>query len=378
MSKILVIDDDPTIRLVLKKALRGLACQVSLAADGKEGLEKVKELHPDLIICDWMMPVMDGLEVCRQVKAMPELATTFFVLLTARDALEDRIMGLDTGADDFLAKPIEITELQARIRAGLRLHQLAEELQEKTRTLEAELAEAATYVRSLLPTPLIEKVQVDARFIPSQQLGGDCFDYRWLDPDYLMIYLLDVSGHGLGAALPSISILNLLRSQSLPDVNFYQPHDILRALNEIFQMNDQNDKYFTIWYGVYNHVRRQLTYACGGHPPAILVVPTANGQVEALRLKTPGLPVGMLDDTKFVSDRQDIPPGSTLYIFSDGIFDFNQVDDRNQWGLDSLIEILTKAHVDQLDLDTMLDMIRQVSGVETFEDDLSLLKIKFD
>jgi sigma-B regulation protein RsbU (phosphoserine phosphatase) len=377
MSKILVIDDDPTIRLVLKKALRDQTCQISLAADGKEGLEKARELRPDLIICDWMMPVLDGLEVCRQVKAMPELATTFFILLTARDALEDRIMGLDTGADDFLAKPIEIGELQARIRSGLRLHRMAEELRAKTLALEAELAEAATYVRSLLPVPMNDKVRVDSRFIPSQQLGGDCFDYYWLDPDYLVIYLLDVSGHGLGSALPSISILNLLRSQSLPDVNFYQPHDVLRALNEIFQMNDQNDKYFTIWYGVYNHVRRQLTYACGGHPPGVLVIPYSDGQIEIRRLKTSGLPVGMLDDTKYTSDRQDIPPGSTLYVFSDGIFDFSQAE-SNHWGLNSLVDILASARGDRIDLDNLLDIIRQASGVHTFDDDLSLLKLDFD
>jgi sigma-B regulation protein RsbU (phosphoserine phosphatase) len=373
MPKVLVIDDDPTIRLVLKKALQGQGYEVSLAVNGEEGLEKANTIQPDLIICDWMMPIVDGLEVCRQVKANSNLTTTFFILLTSRGALEDRIKGLDTGADDFLAKPIEITELQARVRAGLRLHQLSRDLQIQKQLLETELAEAAMYVQSLLPDPMAGKVCIDSRFIPSRQLGGDCFDYYWLDPDYLMIYLLDVSGHGLGSALPSISVLNLLRSQSLPDVNFYQPHDVLRALNETFQMNNQNEKYFTIWYGVYNQSKRQLTYASAGHPPAILIAHTPENTVQIQRFRTPGLPIGMLSDAMFTSGRQQIPSGSKLYIFSDGIYDLNQPMGQ-PWGLDTFVNLLAK---DNVSLDEILDTIRALSGSDTFSDDVSLLQIAF-
>jgi len=375
MSKILIIDDDPTIRLVLRKALQKQGYEIEVAVNGEEGIAKAHQFQPALIICDWMMPAIDGLEVCRRVKTDPELSATFFILLTARGAIEDRVQGLDTGADDFLSKPIEISELQARIRAGLRSHQTNLDLQNQKRLLEGELAEAAAYVRSLLPHPLTGTVTVDSCFIPSRQLGGDCFDYYWLDPDYLVIYLLDVSGHGLGAALPSITILNLLRSHSLPDANFYQPHDVLRALNETFQMDSQNDKYFTIWYGVYNRVKRQLTYASGGHPPAILVFPDANESSQIKRLRTPGLPVGMLSDTVFVSDRQEIPTDSILYIFSDGIYEFNQAN-YETWGLDEFVELLTQnsrsAPVDQI-----LQQVRTLNHTDTFNDDLSLLKISF-
>ncbi|NJN85734.1 MAG: SpoIIE family protein phosphatase [Leptolyngbyaceae cyanobacterium SL_7_1] len=375
MAKILVIDDDPAIRLVLKKALQAQGYEVALAVNGKDGITQTQEIRPNLIICDWIMPLVDGLEVCRHIKENPELATIFFILLTSRDALEDRIRGLDTGADDFLGKPVEIGELQARVRAGLRLHQLSRDLQMQKQLLEAELAEAATYVRSLLPAPLTGQLRANSCFIPSRQLGGDCFDYYWLDPDYLVIYLLDVSGHGLGAALPSISILNLLRSQSLPDVNFYQPHDVLRALNETFQMNNQNEKYFTIWYGIYNHSRRQLTYGSAGHPPAILVTPTNNGTAVS-RLRTPGVPIGMLTDVTFVSHRQDIPPGSKLYIFSDGIYDFNQCNSA-PWGLEPFIDLLASIH-EPLSFDRILEAIHATCGVITFEDDVSLLQLEFE
>jgi phosphoserine phosphatase RsbU/P len=375
MSKILVIDDDSVIRLLIKKALQNQGHEVILATNGQEGIEQAQQIHPAMIICDWIMPVVDGLEVCRQVRANPNLSTTFFILLTARGGVADRIQGLNTGADDFLSKPIDVGELQARVRAGLRLHQLSQDLQGQKQLLEAELAEAATYMRSLLPLPLRGTVEIDARFIPSRQLGGDCFDYFWLDPDYLVMYLLDVSGHGLGAALPSSLILNLLRLQSLPDVNFYQPHDVLRALNESFQMSSQNDKYFTIWYGVYNQTKRQLTYASAGHPPAILRFQTAEGMTEVERLKTPNLPIGMLTEATFVSDRQTVPKDSTLYIFSDGVYDVSQTEYQT-WGLNEFVDVLVKLET-TINLDDVLTTLQQVSGIDTFEDDLSLLRVNF-
>jgi phosphoserine phosphatase RsbU/P len=378
-AKILIIDDDPTTLVVLRKTLLEDGYEVITAMDGIEGLEQANRIRPALIICDWIMPKLDGLELCRRVKANPELSTIFFILLTARGGVEDRVQGLDSGADDFLAKPVELNELRARIRAGLRLNRVYQALQEQKRMLEVELLEAADYVRSLLPEPLLGEVNIDARFIPSRQLGGDCFDYYWLDPDYLAIYLLDVSGHGLGAALPSISVLNLLRSQSMDGVNFYQPNHVLRALNETFQMDDQNDKYFTIWYGVYNQVKRQLIYSSAGHPPALLISNTSNESSDIQRLKTVSLPIGMMPDTKFVNQRCDIGTCSTLYIFSDGIYEIMQAD-GDIWGLDGFISFLASQQnqIHQDGLNCILDHIKTLNISDSLEDDLSLLRISFN
>jgi phosphoserine phosphatase RsbU/P len=375
-SKILVIDDDPTIRLVIQKILSAQGYDVILATNGQQGIELATQIQPALIICDWIMPILDGLEVCRRVRANPDLATTFFILLTSRGEVADRVTGLNTGADDFLSKPVEVSELQARVRAALRLHQLSQDLQTQKQRLEAELAEAATYVRSLLPPPMLGTVTIDARFIPCRQLGGDCFDYFWLDPDYLAIYLLDVSGHGLGSALPSSLVLNLLRAHVLPSVNFYQPHDVLHGLNEAFQMNLQNQKYFTIWYGVYNQAKRQLTYASAGHPPAILITPSETNLSSVHRLATPSVPIGILPEVSYTSDRQTIPPNSTLYIFSDGIYEAGQMETVSKWNLDTFVHLLVDLESDA-SLDTVLDAVQQLSGVETFDDDLSLMKVTF-
>jgi len=379
MVKILVVEDDRTTQLVLRQMLEKQGYEVATANDGVEGMELAHNFRPALIICDWIMPRLDGLEVCRQIKADAELSTIYFILLTARGAVEDRVQGLDSGADEFLAKPIDLSELRARVRAGLRLNRVYQALQDQKKMLESELTEAAEYVRSLLPSPLTGSVQINSRFIPSRQLGGDCFDYYWLDPDYLAIYLLDVSGHGLGAALPSISVLNLLRSQSMDGVNFYQPNHVLKALNETFQMDDQNDKYFTIWYGVYNQARRQLIYSSAGHPPALLISKTSPSQTaEVQQLKTVSLPIGMMPDTKFVNQRCDINISSTLYVFSDGVYEILKPDGEI-WGLEGLMD-LVRNHQDRITLQGLtyiLNYIKTVTPNDAFEDDVSLLQIDF-
>lgn len=375
MFKILVIDDDPNICELLKRLLRKQGYDVTVASDGQEGVEKARELNPALIICDWIMPKLTGIEVCSQLKAEAELSTTFFILLTSMKSVADRVKGLDAGADDFISKPIEVNELKARVRAGLRLHQLSQDLRVQKRLLETELAEAADYVRSLLPEPLREPLQVEAKFIPSRQLGGDSFDYFWLDEHNLAMYLLDVAGHGLKAALPSVSVLNLLRSRAIPNINYHQPSDVLRALNATFQMSYQNDKYFTIWYGVYNRSQAQLTYASAGHPPAVLISGN-NGSQDIKKLKTPGMPVGMFPEAMYLDESCPIQDFSSLYIFSDGVYEILQPD-GTVWGLEPFINLLsdTKAQADSLE--QILNFIKELNSGEVFDDDFSLLKVGF-
>ncbi len=245
--------------------------------------------------------------------------------------------------------------------------------------LKAELMEAADYVQSLLPIPTIEPVRIDSRFIPSQQLGGDCFDYYWLDEDHLAIYLLDVSGHGSRAALLSVSVLNFLRSRFLPNTNFYQPNQVLSALNQAFQMDRQRNMYFTIWYGVYNRRTRTLLYSCAGHPPAILITKNAANLVEVKQLFTSGcIPIGMFPQAKYINDSCHIEPGSNLYIFSDGIYEIPLPNGRI-WQLDDFIQVLADyTQNNQSSLENILQAVRSLNFDDTFNDDVSLLHLIFD
>ena len=395
MFKILVIDDDPILRMVLKKTLKTQGYDVTIAANGEEGIIEAKKLCPALIICDWVMSGIDGLQVCRQIKSDPELATTFFVLLTAKGASlgeeDDRVRGLDAGADEFISKPIEMNELKARVRAGLRLHQLSrdlqhqkqileqlnQDLQHQKQVLETELAEAADYVRSLLPLPLVGSVTIESLFVPSAQLGGDCFDYYWIDDEHLAIYLLDVSGHGVGSALLSVSVLNILRSQSLPNTNFCQPAEVLKALNESFQMSKHGDKYFTILYCVFNRVNHQLVYGNAGHPPAVLIFGNDPSSIEVIKLESLDLPIGFLRDISFETAILEVAENSTLYIFSDGAYELLQPGGQI-WGFDSFVNLLlTHNQTNNNHINQLLPEIINISGNENFDDDLSLLRVNF-
>lgn len=374
MLQILIIDDDYTVQLTLTRILKKQGYQILIASNGEQGIAQAQQFRPALIICDWLMPGLNGLEVCRFIKADPNLYTTFFILLTSLGGVEDRVKGFDAGADDFIAKPIEQHELQARVRAGLRLHQMSYDLQTQKQMLETELAEAAEYVRSLLPPPMTAPLTINSRFIPCQRLGGDCFDYYWLDPDYLAIYILDTAGHGLRATLPSISVLNLLRSRAIPNLNYYQPNDVLSALNNTFQMTYQNNKYFTIWYGVYNCVNRQLIYASAGHPPAVLL----SGTTQLSQLQTPGIPVGMFPDAEYINGFCNIEKFSSLYIFSDGAYEIH-LQNGTIWDIESFIELLkTSRNSQQCNLDKILNYLVALNPKKTFNDDLSILQINFN
>ncbi len=382
MLQILVIDDDPTIRMTLQRFLKSQGYDVIVAKDGEEGLAKAKELRPSLIICDWMMPIIDGLEVCRQIKSNPELANIYLILLTAKDQEGDLVRGLEMGADDFLGKPPRINELRARVRAGLRLYQATEEIQRQKRLIEQELSQASQYVRSLLPEPIEGDVSIQSSFLPSTQLGGDSFDYFWLDGDHLAFYLLDVSGHGVGSALLSVSVLNLMRTRSLrrsrtsqDTTNFYKPSEVLRDLNNTFQMSVHNEMYFTIWYGVYDKRDHTLVYSSGGHPPAVLI---SNEDIPKIKLlKTAGLPIGMMPDINYHEQVCEIDTSSRLYLFSDGVYEIPQEND-NIWGFNALIDTFIRTSSDRSSrIDHILTCVKAAANNRPFEDDLSLLEVEF-
>jgi DNA-binding response OmpR family regulator len=127
-ESILVVDDDNYIRVILQKRLSTAGYTIRVAVDGVTGLAAAKEFQPDLIISDWTMPNMDGLEMCRALKSDEFLRYSYFILLTAKDAQDDKIEAIEGGADDYLTKPFNDRELMARVRAGLRIGRLQKEI----------------------------------------------------------------------------------------------------------------------------------------------------------------------------------------------------------------------------------------------------------
>jgi sigma-B regulation protein RsbU (phosphoserine phosphatase) len=375
MTDILIFEHDACTQQPLVEALVAQGYTVATADSGEEGLALAETLGPRVIISDLNIPgEIDGLTLCHRLKQDPRLDITVLILLTARYSAADRVKGLEAGADDLLSKPVDIEELNARVRAGLRLYQVTQDLRQQKSRLEAELAEAEGYVRSLLPPDQGGKIPIQSRFLPSQQLGGDCYDYYWLDPDYLVIYLLDVSGHGLGSALLSTSVLNVLRSQSLPDVSFYRPEKVLRGLNETFQMGDQHQKYFTIWYGVLNCANRQLLYASAGHPPALLVSLDEEQGLHTQQLYTPGVPVGMFPDSDYSWSQCQVPPQSRLYLFSDGVYEIWK-SNQDYFGLEAFVDLIISTP-GEIGIDPILDTVKAHHSSQVAHDDMSLVMVE--
>ena len=133
--RILIVEDDPFFQRVLLKRLAAEGYQVQAAADGREGMKAIVTYEPDLVISDWMMPHVDGLELCQSVKTGLREASPYFILLTAKGEISDKLLALDTGADDYLVKPCDQGELLARVRAGLRIVLLTQDLRRSAREL---------------------------------------------------------------------------------------------------------------------------------------------------------------------------------------------------------------------------------------------------
>lgn len=128
-DRILIVEDEEDTLYILNRLLKKNGYDVKTAINGVEALKILEEgFFPKVIIADWTMPQMDGLQFCNILKEKESYKHIYFIVLTARASLKDRVMGLDVGADDFLVKPVENQELLARIRSGIRIHNLQNEL----------------------------------------------------------------------------------------------------------------------------------------------------------------------------------------------------------------------------------------------------------
>jgi phosphoserine phosphatase RsbU/P len=282
--------------------------------------------------------------------------------------ISENVRSIHDDAGNFLYYEGTVDDITELKLAREKLQRMLETLEQTQQRLENELAEATRYVRSLLPAPLTGPIETHWCYLPCSHLGGDGFGYHWLDPEILAVYLLDVSGHGVGSALLSISVLNVLRTQLLANTDFHDPSAVLEGLNRAFPMARNNEKYFTIWYGVYHQPSRTLTYASGGHHAAVLV----SDRGDRLYLQTGGAVIGAMPNLKYPSARIQVPSSAELYLFSDGVYEIARPDGSWQ----SWEEFSRFLQENQPPIETIVKRMRETHGVEEFEDDFSLLKMK--
>jgi len=263
------------------------------------------------------------------------------------------------------------------VRAHTALAESREALLVTHKRLQQELLEAERYVRSVLPAPLTEPFVLDWLFVPTTEIGGDSFGYHWIDAEHFAFYLLDVCGHGIGAALLSVAANQTLRSQALREIDFRNPEAVLNAMNLVYQMELHNEQYFTIWYGVYHLPSGNLRYASAGHPAPVLISGMPGGPSEARLLPAKGPILGMLPRTNYIAQSAVIGAPSRLYVFSDGAFEIERPD-GSMLTFDEFQAALCRPPVDgESELQRLLDFARDTRGDRVLEDDFSIMKLEF-
>jgi sigma-B regulation protein RsbU (phosphoserine phosphatase) len=387
-ATVLLIDDQPIIGEAVRRMLAGEdGITFHYCKDATAALETAACVEPTVILQDLIMPEIEGLELVRHFRADERFRDVPIIVLSTKEEAAVKAEAFARGANDYIVKLPDKLELLARVRyhsrgfvALLERNEAFTALQASQQVLANDLSTAAQYVRSLLPPPsTIGPIRADWRFIPSAELGGDAFGYHALDDRHVAVYLLDVCGHGVGAALLSVSALNAVRSEALPQTDFHDPGAVLAALNRAFPMERQNDMFFTIWYGVYDTANRTIRWAGGGHPPAMLLVPEPGGGASrAVPLDSDGPLIGAVDGLEFEWREMPVPPGARLYVYSDGAFEISRKD-GSMWPFQEFVKALsaTPAAAENR-MDSLLSLVRSISGREDFSDDFSMLELAFD
>ena len=401
VSRILVADDSRAHLAMLSAMLRRWGYDVTEASDGLSARALLERERFDIVLSDWSMPGMTGVDLCRALRALPWSDDTHFFLLAARLDKQDAALALDAGADDFLSKPVHPAELRARMNASARLieesrraalvtAQLAAALGQITRLydqLDADLVEA----RKLQQT-LVRERQRDfgggkatLMLRPSGHVGGDLVGFFEVSPGRVVVYSVDVSGHGVASALLTARLAGLLSGGSLEqniamtvdadgNRDAWPPEIVASRLNRMMLEDMQVDQYFTLVYAEVDLGTGHVRLVQAGHPhPAIL---RHDGEVEYLGQG--GMPVGMIPDAQYDRIEAQLHPGDRLFLMSDG-FTECPAPDGQELGEAGVTRLLQRHAA--LDDPALLEALVWDLGVhfggDEFPDDVSGLLFRF-
>lgn len=399
--RVLVVDDSKVQRKILSASLGRWGFDVMQAASGEDALAICKTHQIDLVVSDWMMPGMSGLDLCRAFRALASEDYGYFILLTSKSEKCDVAEGLDVGADDFLTKPVNAGELRARIAAGERILRMQRELKEKNRLIGQTLDEMQA-MSNLIDRDLIEARKLQQSLVrervrnfgpasvslllrPCGHVGGDLVGVFPIDKTRIGVFGIDVSGHGITSALMTARLAGFL-SASSPTQNValikgadgtYQgrpPAQVAARLNDLTLEEMDTENYFTLIYADIDLATGGVKMVQAGHPsPA---VQRSDGRVEFVG--DGGMPVGLLATAHFEEFEFHLAPGDRLLLYSDGVTECatagaGMVEEAG------LVDILTKNKdvSGAAMLEAMVWDLNDRSAGAEFSDDISAALVEF-
>jgi sigma-B regulation protein RsbU (phosphoserine phosphatase) len=398
---VLVVDDSKLQRKLLTVALKKWGFDVSEAESGEEALKLATVQRPDLVLSDWMMPGMSGLEFCRRFRELEGDEYSYFILLTSKSDKAEVARGLDSGADDFLSKPVNNNELRARISAGDRLIEMQRKMAQSNRILSDTLGELQQLYDSidsdLKEAKKLQQSLVKERFRAfgvgdlslllrsSGHVGGDLVGFFEAGAAHVGLYALDVSGHGISSALMTARLAGYL-SSAAPDQNVAlcknsegkfvprPPEEVVADLNNLVLDEMETEHYFTLMLAFVELETGQMLLLQAGHPhPAIQ---RADGRIEMIG--TGGFPVGLLSDVTFEQFGLRLRPGDRILILSDGVTECPGPDGTmlDEDGLSGLMHDLATTRGSAF-LEALIWRLTEFSGSEDFPDDISAILFEY-
>jgi sigma-B regulation protein RsbU (phosphoserine phosphatase) len=371
--KILLAEDSAASRFLLQRAVEELGHDCIVAEDGLQAWELYKSTGAEVVISDWIMPGLDGDELCRRIRADSERSYTYFVMLTSLEDKEHILRGMQAGVDDYLTKPLDRNDLGARLIAATRVTALHRQIIEQQRELESEVAMAAGIQMGMLPAepPAVPGADLAGICLPAANVGGDYYDLMLDEQGRLVILIADVAGHSIGSALLMAMARSILRREV---TGGEPPSEVLRATNAAMYTDLVNAGLFiTMFCAVFDPADGRLTYANGGHNPPLLT--RADGT--SLELDGDGAAIGFLPEVEFEELTETIGPGDCLLLYTDGVVEAMDPADV-PFGEERLADLVAAVspHGAGAVIQSVVDSLNDFTGGGVQRDDITMVAVR--